>query len=68
MSGRDFTCRTCYEKQGEERFSLGLYAGIYCDECWDKSGFREEGREGFDPMDAGEQYDPEPSVGGLEDW
>lgn len=42
---------------GEARYSLGIYAGRYCDKCWDESGYRKEGREGFDPMDAGESYE-----------
>lgn len=40
-----------------EQYSLGIYAGRYCDECWDKSGYRKEGASGFDPLDAGEHYD-----------
>ncbi len=43
----------------EERFSLGITAGTYHQKCWDDSGYRKEGREGFDPMDAGEAYEPE---------
>jgi len=42
----------------ETRYSLGLYAGIWCDKCWKKSGYRKEGSEGFNPMDAGESYEP----------
>jgi len=45
-------------KEGQERYSLGIYAGIYCDKCWKKSGYRKEGPEGFDPAYAGERYDP----------
>lgn len=43
-------------KFADERYSLGIYAGKYCDECWDKSGYRKEGIEGFDPNYAGESY------------
>jgi hypothetical protein len=42
----------------EERYSLGLYAGRWCDPCWANSGYRKEGPEGFDPLDAGESYEP----------
>ena len=27
----------------EERYSLGLYAGRWCDPCWARSGYRKEG-------------------------
>lgn len=43
----------------QERFSLGIYAGTYCDKCWDESGYRKEGREGYDFLDAGEYYEEE---------
>lgn len=52
-------CSTCGSEDCETRYSLGIYAGICCDGCWDRSGYRKEGREGFDPMDAGEAYEPE---------
>jgi hypothetical protein len=39
-----------------EEYSLGIYAGRYHARCWDRSGYRKEGPEGFDPMDAGEAY------------
>ena len=39
------------------RQSLGIYAGRYCDGHWETSGYRKEGRSGFDPADAGERYD-----------
>ncbi len=45
------------ELEVEERFSLGIYAGYYCDKCWKNSSYRDEGPEGFDPLDAGERYD-----------
>ena len=41
----------------EERYSLGLYAGRWHDDCWKRSGYRKEGPSGFDPMDAGESYE-----------
>ena len=52
----------CYcgdTRTDEDRYSLGIYAGHYCDSCWDASGYRKEGRSGFDPLDAGESYDEE---------
>ena len=45
-----------------ERESLGIYAGLYCDPCWAASGYRKEGREGFDPTYAGESYEGEDYV------
>jgi hypothetical protein len=39
------------------RYSLGLPAGRKCQACWDASGYRKEGRSGFDPSYAGERYD-----------
>lgn len=54
-----YRCGCGDEDTSEERYSLGIYAGIYCDECWDKSGYRKEGREGFNPLDAGEAYEAE---------
>ena len=51
----------------EERYSLGIYAGIWCDEHWDCSGYRKEGRSGFDPADAGESYEPDYGPG-EEPW
>lgn len=46
-------------RDAEERFSLGIYAGKYCDKCWKQSGYRDEPASGFDPMDAGEVYEPD---------
>lgn len=43
-------------KEASERYSLGVYAGRFCDECWELSGYRNEGESGFDPSDAGEHY------------
>ena len=50
-------CKPDCEKEGYPRKSLGLPAGRYCDEHWETSGYRKEGREGFDPAYAGERYD-----------
>ena len=58
--GRYF-CRSCADKignesvPGEERYSMGIYAGMYCDRCWDNDG-RNNDRQ-YDFMDAGEYYD-----------
>jgi hypothetical protein len=52
-------CCRCQRPEAFERFSLGIYAGVWCDQCWEESGYRKEGREGFDPLDAGEAYDEE---------
>ena len=56
-----YYCRRCADRRiargAEERFSLGVYAGMYCEACWDKSGYRQEGKEGYDYLDAGEYYD-----------
>lgn len=52
-------CIRCeqHKEDVEERYSLGIYAGRFCEICWEESGYRKEGREGFDPLDAGENYD-----------
>lgn len=54
-------CSTCERDTDhcdvEERYSLGIYAGHYCSSCWAKTGYRKDGPEGFDPLDAGESYD-----------
>lgn len=47
----------CQEDWAEERYSLGIYAGRYCNKHWAESGYRKEGREGFSPLDAGESYE-----------
>ncbi len=47
----------CKSKHASTRFSLGIYAGRWCGKHWATSGYRKEGREGFDPADAGERYD-----------
>ena len=43
----------------EIRYSLGLYAGRWCDSHWETSGYRKEGKSYFKPSDAGESYDDE---------
>lgn len=50
-----------------EQFSLGITAGYWCAGHWETSGYRKEGREGFDPMDAGETYEPD-DWGGDDGW
>jgi hypothetical protein len=40
----------------EDRYSLGIYAGRMCDAAWEQSGYRKEGAEGYDYLDAGEYY------------
>ena len=58
--GRYF-CRRCAERNiiraADERYSMGIYAGMYCDTCWKDDG-RNHNRQ-FDPMDAGEAYEAE---------
>jgi len=58
---RDYgTCRACGKKDSaEDRYSLGIYAGHLCGPCWKKSGYRDEPASAFDPMDAGESYEPD---------
>lgn len=63
MPDSQWTCNGCGAGEHEidtidERYSLGIYAGRWCDPCWDQSGYRKEGPEEFDPMDAGESYEP----------
>jgi len=41
------------------QYSLGIYAGSWCDGHWETSGYRKEGRSGFSPDDAGETYEPD---------
>lgn len=50
-------CSSCHTEDCETRYSLGIYAGTYCDSCWDKSGYRKEDKEGYDYLDAGEAYE-----------
>ena len=58
-STRTTCCADDCNEPGEVRTSLGIYAGRYCDAHWETSGYRKEGREGYDYLDAGEYYDPE---------
>jgi hypothetical protein len=55
--GRYF-CRKCADRNivvaADERYSMAIYAGMYCDACWSEDG-RNHSRD-FDPMDAGEHY------------
>ena len=57
MSDHEKTCVKCGSKNWIDRYSLGIYAGRYCTKCWNESGYRKEGAEAFDPLDAGESYD-----------
>jgi hypothetical protein len=43
----------------ETRYSMGIYAGRYCDIGWKNSGYRDVGPEEFDPSYAGESLEPE---------
>lgn len=43
----------------QPQYSLGIYAGRWCDGHWKTSGYRKEGRQGFDPADCGETYEPD---------
>lgn len=53
-----FSCaKNGCDKEGYVRYSLGIYAGRYCDEHWAESGYRKERREGFSEQDAGERYE-----------
>lgn len=56
-----FFCRKCASEgraqSGHERYSMGVYAGTYCDGHWEKDGRNHNRR--FDPMDAGETLEPE---------
>lgn len=58
--GRYF-CRSCADRgvirPASERYSMGIYAGMSCEECWAKDGRNHDRR--FDPMDAGEAYEEE---------
>ena len=53
-----YYCRRCADKAvvaaGDSRYSMGVYAGMLCDTCWEADG-RNHDRT-FDPMDAGENY------------
>lgn len=53
------SCQGCGDHtEWKERYSLGIYAGKWCDKCWKTSGYRDEPASAFNPMDAGEPYDP----------
>lgn len=58
-----YYCRGCADEgkveSASERYSLGIYAMMACDNHWDKSGYRKEGREGYSYDDAGEYYEEE---------
>lgn len=62
--GRYF-CRRCADLKdcahvpAEERYSMGLYAGMLCDACWAEDGKNHD--RPFDPLDAGERYEEEDS-------
>jgi len=44
--------------EAEERLSLGIYAGRYCDFHYETAfPLRKEGKAGYDFLDAGEAYD-----------
>ena len=50
--------KTNAERNGvDSQYSLGIYAGRYHEDCWQKSGFRKEGKEGYSYEDAGEYYE-----------
>lgn len=55
-AARDTECKS---DEVYERYSLGIYAGRWCDKHWATSGYRKEGASGFDPADCGEAYDEE---------
>lgn len=58
--GRYF-CRRCADKgvgrPADEQFSMGVYAGMYCDKCWAEDGRNHE--RDFDPAYAGERMEEE---------
>lgn len=64
--GRDSDGR-CKSEEVYERFSLGITAGYWCDSHWKTSGYRKEPASAFDPMDAGETYEPD-DWGGDDGW
>ena len=49
-------CAIAHEGESEDRYSLGVYAGHYCDRHWAESGYRDAPASAFDPDDAGETY------------
>ena len=64
FDGRNCCHHCVHERLGEgkparwadEQYSMGVYAGRYCDECWEHSGYVKDGAEAFDPTYAGETY------------
>jgi hypothetical protein len=56
-----YYCRRCADRRiakgAEERYSMGVYAGMLCDACWDADGRNHD--RAFDPLDAGEHYGEE---------
>jgi hypothetical protein len=57
-----YVCHCSYcEEHGpafaEDRYSMGVYAGRFCDEGWKLSGYRDVGPEEFDPAYAGERME-----------
>ena len=56
-----YYCRKCADRSiytgAQARYSMGIYAGMYCEKCWEESGYDPDAR--FDPMDAGEHYSEE---------
>ncbi len=61
-------CSRCQRKGAVERYSLGVYAGRWCNECWRASGYRDAPASAFSEADAGERMDPEPTSTDGEDW
>lgn len=55
--GRYF-CRRCADSRiaaaADERYSMGAYAGMYCDPCWAKDSRNHDRHHDF--MDAGEHF------------
>ena len=54
-----YFCRACMDKNmgvsANERYSMGIYAGMYCDDCWAKDGRNHSIQ--YDYLDAGESYE-----------
>lgn len=57
-AGTDRFTEPC-KGEAEERYSLGIYAGRWCNSHWKESGYRDEPASAFDPADAGETYGDE---------
>lgn len=51
------TCVQCGQEGATARYSLGCYYSRLCDTCDEKAGYRKDGPEGFDPLDAGETFE-----------